>query len=58
MALILNLLDRIDQRLNDTQDRLQQFDFEDYAVALIGHDYLGLGPVTGGTDCMPAAESL
>ena len=47
---IVNLLDRIDQRLNDTRYRLQQSDFEDCAAALIGNDYPGLVPVTGGTD--------
>ncbi|WP_143336647.1 hypothetical protein [Corynebacterium pacaense] len=46
----MNLLDRIDQRLNDTRYRLQQSDFEDCASALIVHDYAGLVPVTGGTD--------
>jgi hypothetical protein len=46
----VNLLDRIDQRLDDTRYRLQQSDFEDCAAALIGHDYPGLVPVTGGTD--------
>ncbi|MFT4265470.1 MAG: hypothetical protein QM572_18970 [Nocardioides sp.] len=46
----MNLLDRIDQRLDDTRYRLQQSDFEDCAAALIGHDYPGLVPVTGGTD--------
>ncbi len=46
----MNLLDRIDQRLDDARYRLQQSDFEDCAAALIGHDYPGLVPVTGGTD--------
>lgn len=46
----MNLLDRIERRLNDTHYRLQQSDFEDCAAALIGHDYPGLVPVTGGTD--------
>ena len=46
----MNLLDRIDKRLNDTRFRLQQSDFEDCAAALIGNDYPGLVPVTGGTD--------
>ncbi|MDF8262709.1 hypothetical protein [Luteipulveratus flavus] len=46
----MNLLDRIDERLNDTRYRLQQSDFEDCAAALIGHDYPGLVAVTGGTD--------
>lgn len=46
----MNLLDRIDQRLNDPRFRLQQSDFEGCAAALIGHDYPGLVPVTGGTD--------
>jgi hypothetical protein len=46
----VNLLDRIDQRLNDTRYRLQQSDFEDCAAALIANDYPGLVPVTGGTD--------
>lgn len=47
---MVNLLDRIDQRLNDIRYRLQPSDFEDCAAALIGHDYPGLAPVTGGTD--------
>lgn len=47
---VVNLLDRIDQRLNDTRVRLQQSDFEDCAAELIGHDFPGLVPVTGGTD--------
>lgn len=46
----MNLLDRIDRRLNDTRYRLQQSDFEDCAAALIANDYPGLVPVTGGTD--------
>jgi hypothetical protein len=46
----MDLLSRIDQRLNDTRYRLQQTDFEDCAAALIAHDYPGLVPVTGGTD--------
>lgn len=46
----MNLLNRIDQRLNDPRYGLQQSDFEDCAAALIGHDYPGLVPVTGGTD--------
>ena len=46
----VNLLERIDRCLNDTQYRLQQSDFEDCAAALVGHDYPGLVPVTGGTD--------
>lgn len=46
----MNLLDRIDERLNDNRYRLQPSDFEDCAAALIGHDYPGLVPVTGGTD--------
>lgn len=46
----MNLLDRIDQRLNDNRYRLQPSDFEDCAAALIGHEYPGLVPVTGGTD--------
>lgn len=46
----MNLLDRIDYRLNDTRYRLQQSDFEDCAAALIANDYPGLVPVTGGTD--------
>lgn len=46
----MNLLDRIDQRLNDARFRVQQSDFEDCATSLIGHDYPGLVPVTGGTD--------
>lgn len=47
---MVNLLDRVDQRLNDTRYRLQQSDFEDCATALIANDYPGLVPVTGGTD--------
>ncbi|MGH1565144.1 hypothetical protein [Mumia sp. DW29H23] len=46
----MNLLERIDQRLNDTRYRLQQADFEECAAALIAKDYHGLVPVTGGTD--------
>ncbi len=46
----MNLLDRIDQALDDTRFRLHPSDFEDCAAALIGHDYPGLVPVTGGTD--------
>lgn len=46
----MNLLERIDRCLNDTRYRLQQSDFEDCAAALVGHDYPGLVPVTGGTD--------
>lgn len=46
----MDLLSRIDQRLNDTRYRLQQSDFEDCAAALVAHDYPGLAPVTGGTD--------
>lgn len=46
----MDLLSRIDQRLNDTRYRLQQSDFEDCAAALVAHDYPGLVPVTGGTD--------
>lgn len=46
----MNLLERIDRRLHDTRYRLQHSDFEDCAAALIGHDYPGLVPVTGGTD--------
>lgn len=46
----MNLLERIDRCLNDTRYRLQQLDFEDCAAALIGNDYPGLVPVTGGTD--------
>ncbi|MGN6199936.1 hypothetical protein [Humibacter sp.] len=46
----MNLLGRIDLRLNDTRYRLQQSDFEDCAAALIAHDYPGLVPVPGGTD--------
>lgn len=46
----MDLLSRIDQRLNDTRHRVQQSDFEDCAAALIAHDYPGLVPVTGGTD--------
>ncbi|MFF7683400.1 hypothetical protein ACFZA2_11635 [Microbacterium sp. NPDC007973] len=46
----MDLLSRIDQRLNDTRYRLQQSDFEDCAAALVAHDYPGLVPVAGGTD--------
>ena len=46
----MNLLDRIEQRLNDARFRLQQLDFEDCATSLISHEYPGLTPVTGGTD--------
>jgi hypothetical protein len=54
----VNLLDRIDQRLDDTRYRLQQSDFETCATALIGHDYPGLVPVMGGTDHGLDAELL
>lgn len=46
----MNLLERIDQRLDDNRYRLQPSDFEDCAAALIGREYPGLAPVTGGTD--------
>lgn len=46
----MNLLDRIDRRLDDHRHRLQPSDFEDCAVAVIGRDYPGLVPVAGGTD--------
>jgi hypothetical protein len=46
----MNLLDRIDQRLDDTRARLQPLDFEDCATSLVSFEYPGLVPVTGGTD--------
>lgn len=46
----MNLLDRIERRLDDTRFRLQQLDFEDCATSLISHEYPDLAPVTGGTD--------
>lgn len=46
----MNLLDRIDRRLDDTRARLQPLDFEDCATSLVSFEYPGLAPVTGGTD--------
>lgn len=46
----MDLLDRIDQRLNDTRYRVQQTNFENCAAALVAREYPGLVPVTGGTD--------
>ncbi|MFT3662170.1 MAG: hypothetical protein QM809_12485 [Gordonia sp. (in: high G+C Gram-positive bacteria)] len=46
----MDLLSRIDRRLNDTRYRLQPSDFEDCAAALVAHDYPGLVSVTGGSD--------
>lgn len=46
----MNLLARIEDRLDNPRYRLQPSDFEDCAAALIGRDYPGLVPVTGGTD--------
>lgn len=46
----MNLLERIDHRLDDNHFRLQPSDFEACAAALIGREYPGLVPVTGGTD--------
>lgn len=46
----MNLLERIDRCLDDNRFRLQPSDFEACAAALIGREYPGLVPVTGGTD--------
>lgn len=46
----MNLLERIDRRLNDTRARLHPLDFEDCATSLLSIEHPGLAPVTGGTD--------
>jgi hypothetical protein len=46
----MNLLDRIERRLDDTRFRLQPLDFEACATSLISYEYTGLAPITGGTD--------
>ncbi|SMC38987.1 hypothetical protein [Janibacter indicus] len=46
----MNLIDRIQSRLDDDGHRLQSGDFEDCATELIGRLYPGLAPIPGGTD--------
>lgn len=46
----MNLIDRIQSRLDDDGYGLQHGDFEDCATALLGEAYPGMAPVTGGTD--------
>jgi hypothetical protein len=46
----VNLIGRIDSILNDTKARINVNDFEDCAISLLTPEYIGLVPVTGGTD--------
>lgn len=49
-VVVMNLLDRIDQRLSDTRVRINPHDFEDCATSLLSPIYPGLVPITGGSD--------
>lgn len=47
---MVNLLDRIDQRLSDTRARINPHDFEDCATSLLSPIHPALVPITGGSD--------
>ncbi|TFE78032.1 hypothetical protein [Micrococcus aloeverae] len=49
-VVVVNLLDRIDQRLSDTRARINPHDFEDCATSLLSPIHPGLVPITGGSD--------
>lgn len=52
----MNLVERIDQRLSDARARIHPLDFEDCATSMLGDEFAGLVPITGGTDFGVDAE--